>query len=43
MRKHATWYIKGLSKSTEIKDKINRMESTLDVIKVLNEYKNSLD
>lgn len=43
MRKHASWYIKGLSKSTEIKDKINRMESTLDVIKVLNEYKNSLD
>ncbi|NLK94592.1 MAG: tRNA dihydrouridine synthase DusB [Clostridiales bacterium] len=42
MRKHASWYLKGLPRSTDIRDSINRMENSEDVIKILEEYKNSL-
>lgn len=41
MRKHASWYIKGLPKCTEVRDTMNRLDNSKDVMKVLVEYKNS--
>lgn len=43
MRKHASWYIKGLPGCTEIRSIINSLESSEDVIKVLNSYKESIN
>lgn len=42
MRKHASWYIKGLPKSTEIKNKINILNDSNEVIEILELYKNTL-
>ncbi|AOR22353.1 tRNA dihydrouridine synthase DusB [Clostridium taeniosporum] len=42
MRKHASWYIKGLPRSTEIKNKINTLNDSDEVIKILEGYKNTL-
>ena len=43
MRKHIAWYLKGLKNSSVAKDAINK-ETTLDgVLKVLNEYFNTLE
>ena len=41
MRKHASWYIKGLPKCTEVRDTMNRLDNSKDVMKVLIDYKNS--
>lgn len=41
MRKHASWYIKGLPKCTEVRDTMNRLDNSKDVMKVLVDYKNS--
>lgn len=41
MRKHASWYIKGLPRCTEIRSIINSLENSKEVIKVLNSYKQS--
>lgn len=41
MRKHASWYIKGLPKCTEVRDTMNRLDNSRDVMKVLIDYKNS--
>lgn len=38
MRKHISWYLKGLPHSTKIKDKINRLKTEEKVKEVLNEY-----
>ncbi len=43
MRKHASWYIKGLPGCTEIRSIINSLESSEEVIKVLNSYKESIN
>lgn len=42
MRKHASWYIKGLPNSSEIRNTINVIDSSNEVIKILREYKSML-
>ncbi|MGM0507766.1 MAG: tRNA dihydrouridine synthase DusB [Fusobacteriota bacterium] len=42
MRKHISWYLKGLKNSRSIKDIINQKEKLQEVKKILNEYKNEL-
>lgn len=42
MRKHASWYLKGLPKSSEMRSVINSMDESSKVIELLNEYKNML-
>lgn len=42
MRKHASWYIKGLPKSSEIRNIINTMDSSTEVFKILNQYKEEI-
>ncbi|WP_315074940.1 tRNA dihydrouridine synthase DusB [uncultured Clostridium sp.] len=39
MRKHASWYLKGLPGSAEIKNVINSKIDSKEVIKILTEYK----
>jgi tRNA-dihydrouridine synthase B len=41
-RKHIAWYIKGLRNSSEIKDKVNRIERFEDMKKILLTYIDSL-
>lgn len=38
MRKHASWYIKGLPKCTEIRNKINVLDDSSKVIEILKQY-----
>lgn len=38
MRKHASWYIKGLPKCTEIRNEINILNDSSEVIRILKEY-----
>lgn len=42
MRKHISWYLKGMKNSTYIKDKINKLTTKKEIIKTLKEYKNIL-
>lgn len=42
MRKHASWYIKGLPKCTEIRNKINVLDDSVQVLEILREYRNEL-
>lgn len=42
MRKHASWYIKGLPKCTDIRNKINVLNNSDEVINELNRYKEFL-
>lgn len=42
MRKHASWYLKGLPGSSELRNTINSMNESLKVIEILNDYKNVL-
>lgn len=42
MRKHASWYLKGLPNSSELRNIINSMDESSKVIEMLNEYKNVL-
>jgi nifR3 family TIM-barrel protein len=42
MRKHASWYIKGLKNCTDIKNKINVEENAKRVIEILYNYKECL-
>lgn len=37
MRKHIGWYLKGMKNSARLRDKINKMESSKEVIKTLGE------
>ncbi|WP_294155591.1 tRNA dihydrouridine synthase DusB [uncultured Clostridium sp.] len=38
MRKHASWYIKGLPKCTEIRNEINILDDSSEVMRILKEY-----
>ncbi|MDD3126359.1 MAG: tRNA dihydrouridine synthase DusB [Candidatus Izemoplasmatales bacterium] len=38
MRTHASWYIKGLHNSGQIKDKINRAKTIEDLRQIINDY-----
>lgn len=42
MRKHASWYIKGLPRCTDIRNVMNSLDNSNEVIKLLEEYKNEL-
>ncbi len=39
MRKHASWYLKGLPKSSELRNIINGIDNSVEVIKMLEQYK----
>lgn len=43
MRKHISWYLKGLKNSTYVKDEINKLTEKKKVIETLKEYKKTLD
>ena len=38
MRKHASWYIKGLPRCTDIRNEINVLDDIIKVIEILREY-----
>lgn len=40
MRKHASWYIKGLPRCTDIRNEINVLDDSSKVIQILREYMN---
>jgi nifR3 family TIM-barrel protein len=42
MRKHASWYIKGLPRCTDIRNEINILDDSKKVIEVLSKYKEEL-
>ncbi|EKQ55963.1 MULTISPECIES: tRNA dihydrouridine synthase DusB [unclassified Clostridium] len=42
MRKHASWYIKGLPRCTDIKNEINTIDDSEKVIEILISYKEEL-
>ena len=42
MRKHASWYIKGLPRCTDIKNVMNSLNDSDEVIKLLETYKEEL-
>ena len=42
MRKHASWYIEGLPRCTEVRNVMNTLENSGDVMKLLISYKESL-
>ncbi|MBN1037257.1 tRNA dihydrouridine synthase DusB [Clostridium sp. ZS1] len=42
MRKHTSWYIKGLPRSTDIKNQINILNDSYEVMSILEQYKNTL-
>ncbi|WP_294376162.1 tRNA dihydrouridine synthase DusB [uncultured Clostridium sp.] len=42
MRKHASWYIKGLPKCTEIRNEINILNDSSQVMQILREYSNQV-
>ena len=42
MRKHSSWYIKGLKDCTEIRNIVNSLEDSKEIFKVFNDYKNRL-
>ena len=42
MRKHSSWYIKGLHNSSEIRNIINTVDDSARVIEILEEYRESL-
>jgi len=42
MRKHASWYIKGLPRCTDIRNEINILDDSKKVIEILTKYKEEL-
>lgn len=42
MRKHASWYIKGLPRCTDIRNSINVLDDSDKVIEILTKYKDEL-
>ncbi|EHI97081.1 TIM-barrel protein, nifR3 family [Clostridium sp. DL-VIII] len=42
MRKHASWYLKGLPRSAEIKNVINSQSDSKEVIRILKKYKEEI-
>ncbi len=43
MRKHASWYIKGINGSARVKDQINRISEKNEIIQILNEFCENID
>lgn len=42
MRKHASWYLKGLPRSSEVRNNINTIDNSKSVLNILKEYKDEL-
>ena len=42
MRKHASWYLKGLQRSSEVRNIVNTIDESARVIEILREYKEEL-
>lgn len=42
MRKHASWYLKGLPRSSELRNIVNTIDESTKVIKLLQEYKKEI-
>ena len=42
MRKHICWYIKNLKNSSELREKVNKIEKTDELINCLEEYFNKI-
>eukprot|EP00825_Cyclidium_porcatum_P002479 TRINITY_DN11145_c0_g1_i4.p1 TRINITY_DN11145_c0_g1~~TRINITY_DN11145_c0_g1_i4.p1 ORF type:complete len:435 (+),score=66.88 TRINITY_DN11145_c0_g1_i4:1376-2680(+) len=42
MRKHASWYVKGLPRCTDIRNEINILDDSKKVIEILTKYKEEL-
>lgn len=42
MRKHVSWYLKGLPRSSELRNTMNTMDESWRVIELLKEYRNEL-
>ena len=42
MRKHAAWYLKGLPRSSEVRNLVNSLTTTQEVTNIVEEYKNEL-
>ena len=42
MRKHASWYIKGLTGCTDIKNHMNTLDNSEEVIEILRKYRDQL-
>ena len=42
MSKHASWYIKGLPRCTDIRNEINILDDSKKVIEILTKYKEEL-
>ena len=42
MRKHICWYIKNLKDSSTIREKVNKIEQTNELVEVLEEYFNNI-
>ena len=42
MRKHMCWYLKNLKDSSRIREKVNRIEHTQELLKALEEFFRSL-
>lgn len=42
MRKHVAWYIKGIPGAARVRDLVNHMDHSAEVIKLLREYQESL-
>lgn len=42
MRKHIAWYLKGLRDSAKVRETVNKVDSAVELIRILENYKNSL-
>jgi len=42
MRKHIAWYLKGLKNAAAIRDRVNKMDNKDEIIKLLEEYKETI-
>ena len=42
MRKHLSWYIKGLENSSKIRDLVNKLNTIEEVMDALEKYKSTL-
>ena len=43
IRSHAAWYLKGLRRSTEVKNAIFKMTDSTEIINLLNNYIKEFD
>jgi tRNA-dihydrouridine synthase B len=42
MRKHLSWYVKGMRQATDAKDRINTCRTPSEMVEFLNEYEGFL-